>query len=74
MQIKSVMVSTPLGEIYAVGHLVNDVVIDDIIQNQDTKEIFCYDENSNVLVKISSNTPTVIEYMEVPDEVTHVNA
>lgn len=64
MRIKSVMVTTPLGEIYTVGHTVNDVVIDDIIQNKETQDIFCYDSNSRLLVKITNGTPTVIEYIE----------
>lgn len=64
MRIKSVTVATGLGEKYTVGHTVNDVVIDDIIQNQDSNDIFCYDSNSNMLVKITANVPVVTEYME----------
>jgi hypothetical protein len=63
MRIKSVTVATILGEKYMVGHTVNDVVIDDIIQNQDNSTIFCY-ENSELLVEITSNVPVVIEYMK----------
>lgn len=61
--IKAVTVAVPHGEIYEVGHEVNGVVIDDIIQNQDTDVIYCYDADSNELVKIGRGVPTVIEYV-----------
>ena len=63
MRIKAVTVATPLGEIYEVGQEINGVVIDDIIQNQDTEIIYCYDASSNELVKIGRGVPTVIEYL-----------
>ena len=69
MRIKSVTVATEIGEKYTVGHTVNDVVIDDIIQNQDTQEIHCYDSDSELLVKIASNVPVVIEYAKEEDDV-----
>jgi hypothetical protein len=70
MRIQSVTVTTTLGEKYTVGHTVNDMVIDDIIQNQDSGAVFCYDENSELLVEIKANVPIVIEYMK---EDTNVN-
>lgn len=63
MRIQSVTVATVIGKKYTVGHTVNDVVIDDIIQNQDTQETHCYDSESELLVKITANVPVVIEYM-----------
>jgi len=63
MKIERVTVAVAHGEIYAVGGEINGIVIDDIIQNQDTKEIFCYDADSNMLVAIRDGVPTVIEYM-----------
>ena len=63
IMIKAVTVAVAHGEIYEVGQEVNGVVIDDIIQNQDTEIIYCYDSSSNELVKISRGVPTVIEYL-----------
>lgn len=62
MGIKAVTVAVQHGEIYEVGQEVNGVVIDDIICNQDTGVIYCYDASSNELVKINNGVPTVIEY------------
>lgn len=69
MRIKSVFVAIPLGEVYTVGHTVNDVVIDDIIQHQDTQEIHCYDGDNELLVKIAANVPVVIEFAKEEDDV-----
>ena len=67
--IKAVTVAVAHGEIYEVGHEINGVVIDDIIQNKDTEIIYCYDANSNELVKIGRGVPTVIEYMREEENV-----
>ncbi|WP_036681746.1 hypothetical protein [Pelosinus fermentans] len=69
MRIQSVTVATVIGEKYTVGHTVNDVMIDDIIQNQDTQEIHCYDSDNGLLVKIAANIPVVIEYAKEEDDV-----
>jgi len=60
--IKAVTVAVQHGEIYEVGQEINGAVIDDIIQNQDTEIIYCYDSDSNMLVMIGRDVPTVIEY------------
>lgn len=63
MKIERVTVAVSHGEIYAIGGEINGIAIDDIIQNQDTKDIFCYDAGSNMLVAIRDGVPTVIEYV-----------
>jgi len=60
--IKAVTVAVAHGEIYEVGHEINGVVIDDIIQNEDTEVIYCYDAGSNLLARIGRGVPVVIEY------------
>ena len=67
--IKAVTVAVAHGEIYEVGQEINGVVIDDIIQNQDTSVIYCYDANSNMLVRIGRDVPTVIEYLREVENV-----
>lgn len=62
MAIKTVKIGGH-GDVYTVGQKVNGIVIDDIIQNQDTKDIFCYDSGSNMLVAIRDGVPTVVEYV-----------
>ena len=69
MRIQSITVATEIGGKYTVGHTVNNEVIDDIIQNQDTQEIHCYDSDSELLVKIAANVPVVIEYAKEEDDV-----
>lgn len=61
--IKAVTIAVAHGEIYEVGHEINGSVIDDIIQNKDTGVIYCYDADSNMLVRIGRDVPTVIEYL-----------
>ena len=61
-RIKAVTVAVQHGEIYVVGGEINGAIIDDIIENKNTKEIFCYDAESNMLVAIRDGVPTVIEY------------
>jgi len=62
MTIKAVTIAVQHGEIYEVGHEINGVVIDDIIQNENTEVIYCYDAGSNLLVRIGRGVPVVIEY------------
>ena len=64
MRIKAVTVAVAHGEIYEVGHEINGMVIDDIIQNKDTSVIYCYDATSEILVEITANVPIVIEYVK----------
>ena len=67
--IKAVTVAVQHGEIYEICQEINGVVIDDIIQNQDTESIYCYDASSNALVKIGRDVPTVIEYLREVENV-----
>jgi hypothetical protein len=53
-----------LSQVFMVGQVIDGVIIDDIIQNTDTKEIFCYDELSNLLVRIPAGVDTLIECVE----------
>lgn len=63
MAIKTVKIGVNNGDIYTVGQKVNGVIIDDIIQNTITGDIFCYDSGSNLIVAIRDGVPVVVEYV-----------